>query len=128
MRIRDWSSDVCSSDLIIMPAKRLRRSTPKAAMMPSVIGTRQATRAVDDDTRKAMTKPTTIRPTTTWRVSVPTRERIVSEISLYSPDEVIPPGTYTAAANSERPVNAKPTKAQQRHQTHRHDNKRDDRE
>jgi hypothetical protein len=45
--------------IISMPAKAPRPSTPKAAMMPSVIGTRQATRAVVDGTRNARISQTT---------------------------------------------------------------------
>ena len=43
---------VCTVVIISMPAKAPFLLTPKAAMMPSVIGTRQATRAVVDGTRK----------------------------------------------------------------------------
>ena len=49
---------VCTVVIISMLAKAPFRFTPKAAMMPSVIGTRQATRAVVEGTRNAITKPT----------------------------------------------------------------------
>ena len=51
--------------IISMLAKAPFLLTPNAAMMPSVIGTRQATRAVVDGTRNAIRKPTRIVPITT---------------------------------------------------------------
>jgi hypothetical protein len=56
---------VCTAVIISMPAKAPFLLTPNAEMMPSMIGTRQATRAVVEGTRKAITKPTRIAPTTT---------------------------------------------------------------
>ena len=56
---------VCTVVIISMLANAPRLLTPKAAMMPSVMGTRQATRAVVDGTISAMTKPTRIVPMTT---------------------------------------------------------------
>ena len=53
---------VCVVVIISMLAKAPFLLTPKAAMMPSVIGTRQATRAVVEGTRNAITKPTRIVP------------------------------------------------------------------
>ena len=53
---------VCTVVIISMPAKAPRLLTPKAAMMPSVIGTRQATRAVVEGTMNAITKPTRMAP------------------------------------------------------------------
>ena len=55
----------CAVVIISMPAKVLFLLTPNAEMIPKVIGTRQATRAVVEGTRKAMTKPTMIAPMTT---------------------------------------------------------------
>ena len=51
--------------IINMPAKAPFLSTPKAAMMPSMIGTRHDTRAVVDGTRNARTIPTSIEPAMT---------------------------------------------------------------
>ena len=56
---------VCVVVIISMPAKALFLLMPKAAMMPSMIGTRQETRAVVDGTRKASTMPTSMEPATT---------------------------------------------------------------
>ena len=56
---------VCTVVIISMPANAPFLLTPNAAMMPSMIGTRQATRAVVEGTRNAITKPTRIAPTTT---------------------------------------------------------------
>ena len=56
---------VCTVVIISMPAKAPFLLTPNAAMMPSMIGTRQATRAVVEGTRNAITKPTRMAPTTT---------------------------------------------------------------
>ena len=53
---------VCIVVIISMPAKAPVLSTPKAAMMPSVIGTRQATRAVVEGTISAITNPTRMAP------------------------------------------------------------------
>ena len=65
---------VCVVVIISMLANAPRLLTPNAAMMPSMIGTMQETRAVVDGTMNASTKPTRIEPMTTCRVSVPTRE------------------------------------------------------
>jgi hypothetical protein len=102
---------VCTVVIISMPAKALRLLTPKAAMMPSVMGTRQATRAVVEGTRNAITKPTTMMPITTWRVSVPTRDRMVSAMRLSRPVAVIAAARNSAAATSASAVLAKPEKA-----------------
>src|SRR5579885_845988 len=102
---------VCTVVIISMPAKAPFRLTPKAAMMPSVIGTRQDTRAVVDGTRKAMTKPTRIVPITTLVVLVPTRDRIISAILLSSPVAVMAAARNSAAATRTSAVLAKPLNA-----------------
>src|SRR6188768_1301977 len=102
---------VCTVVIISMPAKALFLLTPKAAMIPSVIGTRQATRAVVDGTRNAIAKPTKIVPTTTFRVSVPTRDRTLSAIRLSRPVAVIAAARNNADATSTRAVLAKPLNA-----------------
>ena len=56
---------VCVVVIISMPANAPFLLTPKAVMMPSVMGTRQATRAVVEGTKNAMTNPTRIAPTMT---------------------------------------------------------------
>ena len=53
---------VCIVVIMSMPANALFLLTPKAAMMPSMMGTRQATRAVVEGTRNAITKPTRMVP------------------------------------------------------------------
>ncbi len=102
---------VCTVVIISMLAKAPRLLTPKAAMMPSVIGTRQATRAVVDGTMKAITKPTRMVPITTCRVSVPTRDRMLSAMRLSRPVAVMAAARNSAAATSTRAVLAKPLKA-----------------
>ena len=102
---------VCTVVIISMLANAPFRLTPKAAMMPSVIGTRQATRAVVDGTRKAMTKPTRMVPMTTWRVSVPTRDRMVSAMRRSRPVAVMAAARNSAEATSTSAVLAKPLKA-----------------
>jgi hypothetical protein len=94
-----------------MPAKALFLLTPKAAMMPNVIGTRQATRAVVEGTRNAITKSTRMVPITTWRVSVPARDRIESAMRLSRPVAVIAADRNRAAATRASAVLAKPLKA-----------------
>ena len=102
---------VCTVVIISMPAKAPFLLTPKAAMMPSVIGTRQATRAVVDGTSNAITKPTRIVPITTFRVSVPTRDRMVSAMRLSRPVAVIAAARKSADATSTSAVLAKPLNA-----------------
>src|ERR1044071_299510 len=102
---------VCTVVIINKLAKAPFRFTPNAAMMPSVIGTRQATRAVVEGTRNAITKPTMMVPMTTWRVSVPVRERIVSAIRLSRPVAVMAAARNKAEATSTRAVLAKPLNA-----------------
>jgi hypothetical protein len=102
---------VCTVVIMSMPAKALFLLTPKAAMMPSVIGTRQATRAVVEGTRKAITKPTRMVPITTWRVSVPTRDRIESAMRLSRPVAVMAADRNKAAATRARAVLEKPLNA-----------------
>ena len=90
--------------------------TPNAAMIPMVIGTRQATRAVVDGTRNAITNPTRMAPMTTCRVSVPTRDRMTSAILLSSPVAVIAAARNRADATSAsavlaNPLNARPSAA-----------------
>ena len=80
-------------------------------MMPSVIGTRQATRAVVDGTMSAITKPTRMVPITTCRVSVPTRERMLSAMRLSRPVAVMAAARNSAAATSTSAVLANPLKA-----------------
>ena len=80
-------------------------------MMPSVIGTRQATRAVVDGTMSAITNPTRMVPTTTCRVSVPTRERMLSAMRLSRPVAVMAAARNSAAATSTSAVLANPLKA-----------------
>ncbi len=100
--------------IISMLAKAPFLLTPNAAMIPSVIGTRQATRAVVDGTRKAMTKPTRIVPITTCRVSVPTRDRMLSAMRLSSPVAVMAAARNRAAATRASAVLANPLKASPR--------------
>ena len=80
-------------------------------MMPSVIGTRQATRAVVDGTMSAITNPTRIVPMTTWLVWVPTRDRMLSAMRLSRPVAVMAAARNSAAATSTSAVLAKPLKA-----------------
>ena len=105
---------VCTVVIISIPANALFLSAPKAAIMPSVIGTKQATRAVVEGTRNAITKPTRIVPMTTLRVSVPTRERMLSAIRLSSPVAVMAAARNKADATSTSAVFAKPLKARLR--------------
>jgi hypothetical protein len=102
---------VCTVVIISMLAKAPFRLTPKAAMMPSVIGTRHATRAVVDGTRNAMTKPTRIVPITTLRVSVPARARMFSAMRRSSPVAVMAAARNSADATSTSAVLAKPLNA-----------------
>ena len=102
---------VCTVVIISMPAKAPRLLTPKAEMMPSVIGTRQATRAVVEGTISAITKPTRMVPITTFRVSVPARDRMVSAMRLSRPVAVIAAARKSAAATSTSAVLAKPLNA-----------------
>ena len=102
---------VCVVVIISMPAKALFLPTPKAAMMPSMIGTRHDTRAVVEGTRNASTIPTSIEPATTWRVSVPTRDRMTSAIRRSSPVAVMAAARNSAAATRARAVLAKPLNA-----------------
>ena len=99
---------------ISVAAKALFLPAPKAAMMPSVIGTRHDTRAVVDGTRKAMTKPTRIVPMMTLLVFTPTLERIESAIRLSRPVDVMAAARNSAEATSTRAVLAKPLNARPR--------------
>ena len=101
----------CTVVIISMPAKALRLSTPKATMMPSMIGTRQATRAVVEGTRNASTKPTRMVPITTWLVRAPTRDRMMSAMRLSRPVVVMAAARNRAAATSTSAVLAKPLNA-----------------
>src|SRR5664279_408778 len=89
---------VCTVVIISMLAKAPRLLTPKAAMMPSVMGTGQATRAVVEGTMKAMTKPTKMVPITTCLVSVPERDKMLSPMRLSRPVTVIAAARNSAAA------------------------------
>jgi hypothetical protein len=82
--------------------------------MPSMIGTRHDTRAVVEGTRNASTIPTSIDPAMTWRVSVPTRDRMTSAIRRSSPVAVIAAARNSAAATSASAVLAKPLNARLR--------------
>ncbi len=105
---------VCVVVIINMPAKAPFLSTPNAAMMPSMIGTRQDTRAVVDGTRKASTIPTSMEPAMTWRVSVPTRARMTRAMRRSRPVVVIAAARNSAAATSASAVLAKPLNARPR--------------
>ena len=74
----------------------------------------EATRAVVDGTRNAMTKPTRIVPMTTLRVSVPTRARMLRAIRLSRPVDVIAAARNSAEATSTSAVFAKPLNARVR--------------
>ena len=102
---------VCVVVIMSMPAKALFLLTPKAAMMPSMIGTRHDTRAVVEGTRNASTIPTSIDPATTCRVSVPTRDRMTSAIRRSRPVAVMAAARKSAAATSASAVLAKPLNA-----------------
>lgn len=101
----------CAVVIISRPAKRERLSTPKARMMPMMIGTMQATRAVVEGTRKASTMPTRIAPITTRFVLAPTLESTKSAMRLSSPVTVMPADRKVAAATSASAVFAKPPSA-----------------
>ncbi len=102
---------VCVVVIISMPANALFLLMPKAAMMPSMIGTRQDTRAVVEGTRKASTMPTSMEPASTLRVSVPTRERMTRAMRRSSPVTCMAAARNSAAATSANAVVAKPLKA-----------------
>jgi hypothetical protein len=100
--------------IISMAANALFLLTPKAAMTPSMIGTRQETRAVVEGTSRASTMPTSIEPTITCRVSVPMRDRITSAMRLSSPVAVMAAARNSAAATSASAVLANPLNASPR--------------
>ena len=102
---------VCAVVIISMPANALVLLTPNAAMMPSMIGTRQETRAVVLGTMKASTMPTSIDPMTTARVSVPTRARMLSAMRRSRPVIDMAAARNSAAATSAKAVLAKPENA-----------------
>ena len=105
---------VCTVVIISMLAKAPRLLTPKAAMMPSVIGTRQATRAVVDGTMSAITKPTRMVPTTTCvNLAADAREN-TSAMRLSRPVAVMAAARNSADATSTSAVLAKPLKARAR--------------
>ena len=97
--------------IISMPAKRERLSTPKARMMPMMMGTRQATRAVVEGTRKDSTMPTRMAPISTRLVRAPTLERMKSAMRLSSPVMVMAADRKQAAATRASAVLAKPPMA-----------------
>jgi hypothetical protein len=80
-------------------------------MMPIMIGTRQATRAVVLGTRNASTMPTSIAPITTRWVRAPTRASTNSAMRLSSPVIVIAADRNVAAATSAIAVLANPASA-----------------
>ena len=102
---------VCAVVIISSPAKRLRLSTPNARMIPMMIGTRQATRAVVLGTKNERTIPTRIAPITTRLVRAPTLDRIRSAMRLSSPVTVIAADRKSAAATRARAVFANPPRA-----------------
>ena len=97
--------------IISRPAKRLRLSTPNARMIPMMIGTRHATRAVVLGTKNERTIPTRIAPITTRLVRAPTFDRMRSAIRLSRPVTVIAADRKSAAATSASAVFANPPSA-----------------
>ena len=104
----------CAVAIIRMPARRDFRSTPKARMMPIIIGTRQATRAVVLGTRNDSTMPTRIAPISTRLVRAPTRDNTNSAMRLSKPVMVIAAEMNSAAATSANAVLANPPSAMPR--------------
>ena len=102
----DWAVAIISR-----PAKRERWSTPKARMMPMMMGTRQATRAVVEGTRKDSTMPTRMAPISTRLVRAPTLERMKRAMRLSRPVMVMAAERKQAAATRASAVLAKPPSA-----------------
>ena len=84
--------------IIIMPAKRLLRSTPNARTTPIMIGMTAAARAVALGTRNASTMATIMAPMTTRFVRAPTRRKTTSAMRRSSPVMVIAAARKSAAA------------------------------
>ena len=101
----------CTVVIISRPAKRLFLSTPKARMMPIMIGITAAARAVALGTMNASTVDTTIAPITIRLVRVPTRDRITRAMRRSRPVIVIAAARKSAAATSVKAVLLKPPMA-----------------
>ncbi len=103
--------------MIIIPAAKLERlSTPNAAMMPIMIGTTQALRAVALGTTRLSRMVTRMVPARMCRLLVPTFDRVTRAMRRSSPVWVIAAAMNSAPATSasaglEKPASAMPIAA-----------------
>ena len=101
----------CATVMRSMAPKALFSGSPKARTMPVTIGTRQATRAVVDGTKKERMKPQRMMPSTTREGDVPILESVTRAIRRSSPVCIMAAARKSAAptrqkAGEEKPVSA----------------------
>ena len=102
---------VCAAVITNRAANLLRRSAPKADRKPSMIGMRQATRAVALGTMNDSRKPTRIAPIATWLARAGTYESTCSAMRLSNCVAVMAAAMKQAAATSTTALLLKPPRA-----------------